>query len=528
MKNHIYAFILVISMSTCAGNMYLHAQCNNFDFDRGDFFNWTGKTGKYWGNYRPANIFEWTTQNISSGTLPTVNSVCSSYQPDEHSGRRFTLLPRRPPGTLPTDRFSSGGLPKYPNDTNCKYVVRLGNACDGAEAEALTFSYSPTLQNSLLLLNYALMIGSPHPGYGLDNPTFEIRVKADGVVTQELKCAELRINSDTRSPLVLQDTAFHTLPVGSSSPYYLYRSWSKVGIDLHLYQGQDIEVEIAIGDCSFSGHFGYAYFSGTCMPMELINWECASMPTTDTAAIVEAPEGYTYKWKKASDTTVVISTDRILALVDTDFTDNAALSLLCELTSLAIGTNGQGCITNLEIVVDNNKPLASFTHTFDTCDTTRTVNFASNSISRASELDTSSIEWDFGDGSPVVTGVVNPQHRYATPGIYIVKYKISSLMGCSSSVQDTLTITDPVGISLNKNTLPPEVNIFPNPTNGEIKVSSQKESLHILSVQVLDVTGKLAFESQTSTFNIGHLPNGIYSIRIHTNKGISVKKVVKQ
>jgi hypothetical protein len=72
----------------------------------------------------------------------------------------------------------------------------------------------------------------------------------------------------------------------------------------------------------------------------------------------------------------------------------------------------------------------------------------------------------------------------------------------------------------------PSVRIYPNPTSGEIVVSSE---YRVLSIEIFDI-----FEKKVSHLTISHpisisgLPAGIYFIRIQTEKGTVTRKIIKK
>ncbi len=66
------------------------------------------------------------------------------------------------------------------------------------------------------------------------------------------------------------------------------------------------------------------------------------------------------------------------------------------------------------------------------------------------------------------------------------------------------------------------VKIYPNPTFGQLKVESGK--LRIENIQVFDMVGKLVFETKQTSFNISHLSNGMYFVKV----GNVVRKVLKR
>ena len=75
------------------------------------------------------------------------------------------------------------------------------------------------------------------------------------------------------------------------------------------------------------------------------------------------------------------------------------------------------------------------------------------------------------------------------------------------------------------------INIYPNPTNGELKVESGE--LRVESVDVFDVYGRnvsrlTSHIAHPISIDISFLPSGVYFLRIQTETGVVVRKVVKE
>ncbi len=77
--------------------------------------------------------------------------------------------------------------------------------------------------------------------------------------------------------------------------------------------------------------------------------------------------------------------------------------------------------------------------------------------------------------------------------------------------------------------------LYPNPTTGELRIKSGKLSIN--SVEILDIFGKSVNTVHTfsknrvddeTVINISHLTSGIYFVKINTNTGDVVRKVVKR
>ena len=76
-----------------------------------------------------------------------------------------------------------------------------------------------------------------------------------------------------------------------------------------------------------------------------------------------------------------------------------------------------------------------------------------------------------------------------------------------------------------------DISIYPNPTDGELRITNYE--LRITDVEVFDIYGrKLSqisnLKSQISNLiDVSHLSSGIYIVKINTDKGEVMKKVVK-
>jgi ligand-binding sensor domain-containing protein len=75
------------------------------------------------------------------------------------------------------------------------------------------------------------------------------------------------------------------------------------------------------------------------------------------------------------------------------------------------------------------------------------------------------------------------------------------------------------------------INIFPNPANNKLNIDLP-DNVSVTSIDILNLQGCL-LKIQTSAninsaIDVSHLPNGVYLLRITTEKGVLVKKLLKQ
>jgi hypothetical protein len=73
-----------------------------------------------------------------------------------------------------------------------------------------------------------------------------------------------------------------------------------------------------------------------------------------------------------------------------------------------------------------------------------------------------------------------------------------------------------------------QINVYPNPTTGQLYISAE----YIMeNIEIADLQGRVlaAFEVHEKEFSVdlGHLPLGLYFIRVATGNGIGFKKIIK-
>lgn len=95
-------------------------------------------------------------------------------------------------------------------------------------------------------------------------------------------------------------------------------------------------------------------------------------------------------------------------------------------------------------------------------------------------------------------------------------------------ILDTLTYPqDTLGLSKVNSDV--EINIYPNPAEKELNVSS---SVEITKIEILNIIGQVVYtkelKSKNTKIDISNLPKGNYITKIHTKKGVKINKFVVQ
>lgn len=202
------------------------------------------------------------------------------------------------------DHNTGNVLPFIPNGETSS--IRLGNEQAGSEAESITYYFSVDPENSILLLNFAVVLEDPnHPT--VEQPRFIVRVmNAEDSLIES--CAEYDVYASAGIP------GFTSYNNGQ----ILWRNWTKVGLNLSDYIGQNVKLQIITYDCSRSGHFGYAYFTATCINNRLDMVSCQG-----NQVVLSAPEGFDY----------YLWNDGTTASTDTIDMGNSVEQINCQLTS---------------------------------------------------------------------------------------------------------------------------------------------------------------------------------------------------
>ncbi|MEI8137194.1 MAG: T9SS type A sorting domain-containing protein, partial [Bacteroidota bacterium] len=97
---------------------------------------------------------------------------------------------------------------------------------------------------------------------------------------------------------------------------------------------------------------------------------------------------------------------------------------------------------------------------------------------------------------------------------------------------DDINVSGIIGIKENNSSLN-NINVYPNPTDGILNVETSTSSANdSFKIQVLNSLGQLLIDetsaNQHSTLNIQHLLSGIYFLRISSDNGSKVVKIIKE
>jgi len=304
-----------------------------------------------------------------------------------------------------TDPRTDGKLKTVPEEESVS--MRLGNWSTGGESERVEFSFEVDSTMSVFSLKYAVVLEAPGHDYrqglnpespNLRDPRFTFNVL--GVNDKDARAASADFNATW-------STAGWNI-AGEYTPV-MWKDWTTVSINLAQYVGKTLTVQLTTFDCTYKGHYGYAYFTLGC------TYNQVGMQSIDDETVdFVAPEGFTYKWYLQGNTTI---SDRKQAPVknNNDTTilsreqtyrvkNNDDRTYIVELTSLLDTTRTY----TLSACLIERYPVAEATYSirqeneknyilFNNTSHVRSLNVATGEVVEHSQYALDSVTWHFGD-----------------------------------------------------------------------------------------------------------------------------------
>jgi PKD repeat protein/subtilisin-like proprotein convertase family protein len=137
-------------------------------------------------------------------------------------------------------------------------------------------------------------------------------------------------------------------------------------------------------------------------------------------------------------------------------------------------------------------------------------------------------QWDFGDSQR--SNQPNPSHTFASVGTYTVQLTVSTLLGCSATSTQIITIVS------STNALPDAevMRILPNPTTGRVQLLFPPQVSEEKQIRVLDALGRTVINAkcteqiQTFWLDLSALPNGTYEVQLVSGRYAGAKTILKQ
>lgn len=276
----------------------------------------------------------------------------------------------------------------------------------GAQAARLQYTFSITPQSNMIIVKYAVVLEDP--GHGIaSQPRFEAQLY--DAAGNPLPCTFYQV------------AAANGVPGFQNCGSYRWKDWTTFGVDVTAYMGQTVTLDVATGDCSLSGHWGYAYVSASCTSLDLSAFYCQN--GANNTATLTAPDGFAnYVWTNAA-TNAQLATGQI-ATVNIQGVD----TVNCTITS------ANGCVATLNTAVLPAEVIGSIVDS-NVCAGYSTVLLNNTSYTNAAP---DSIFWSASDGYTSNDTTFN--HVFPGPGSYTVEMIVTNTANCVDTVNTVIEV----------------------------------------------------------------------------------------
>jgi hypothetical protein len=179
-------------------------------------------------------------------------------------------------------------------------------------------------------------------------------------------------------------------------------------------------------------------------------------------------------------------------------------------------TDTVGCIAVGEINVDYNEaPSATGIYAQGS--------FPMMSFSVLGAQNTTTYDWNFGDGNSLQGGPASVSHMYTNDGTFTVTVTMTN--DCGTETETTsITIIDYTGVA--ENTIE-GLEVYPNPASSTVNISvanAENSELRVFSISGAEVVERTAFNSNTKV-DVSGWERGVYFLAV-TNAGITTTQKV--
>jgi hypothetical protein len=241
----------------------------------------------------------------------------------------------------------------------------------------------------------------------------------------------------------------------------------------------------------------------TPVPTYTLNGDASAAPTITGSSLIcagssltlTASGANTYSWSTGATTASITATPT------------------ANITYTATGSNTLGCFGMATQVVTVN-PLPTVT-----ASSSSSLICAGQSVSLTAN-GASTYSWNTSSTNTIISVTPSVTTSYTVTG---------TTNGCSNTVAITQSVSACTFIDNNVASTIGLV-VYPNPNTGVFTIVLNNSTTK--TIEVMDLTGRVLVGKTTSNdkvdFNINALANGIYYVRIQTDKTVEVAKIVKQ
>jgi hypothetical protein len=238
-------------------------------------------------------------------------------------------------------------LKKVPHNLGYLHSSLINNYYGQTNCSQLSYTMEVNQNNSLLTLNYAMVLEAPgHTLY--ENPTFQIDVMKHDPNNPALMLNQL-VDSCAFFEKVGQNSNVTAEPtVWFQTGSWVWCKWQQIKINLAKYVGDRITLRIRLGDCCYTAHGAYGYVVAKAEKPTIEVAGCAG--DGDTVTLAHAPSGFaSYKWFAIPSLT---SNQETLAQYDASATTLGTDSVFAVRESMMNGRDAEVFCSKVNITKD--------------------------------------------------------------------------------------------------------------------------------------------------------------------------------
>ena len=414
MNNRLFLLLLFLLPCTMRADVFPYLDLDRALCQYGTFQNPALHTGRIDSLVGTA-VYGWQSRH-------TILSDSTAYDPytytsNPRKGLRMTLPDGRPCVRL----------------GNLAWSKEFVNQKDYSGAERITYTHRVTDAAPLLILYYAAVLQMP--GHKADEqPSFTLQILDEYGRSLSSDCYSF----DFVSGYNIDRSQWHTdryftgTYPGANSPQDVkedsicWKDWTAMSIDLSPYRNRTVRIQLTTSDCSFYGHYGYAYFGIDIADRDVQFERCGAVDDSSTLA---APDYFRYLWRSDADPSFA-STERTITV------PNDGTLYTCRVMNI----ENPECYFTISRRADPRVPIASYTADqrrggcMDTLLLTNT-SYVSSSYLGLDRLDEEceTALWQIRDpwGNITTSTSYNPDTVFLVPG---GEYEISLTAGISGGL----------------------------------------------------------------------------------------------
>jgi len=386
-------------------------------------------------------------------------------------------------------------------------IIRINSQVNNYSIERLSKTINVTSANALFKFAFISVFSTGHTCCDAG----AIQIKLTNLSTNSLiACPNLSLTAPGTQCTNTTNINYFNASTGTpftGTGFIIYNKWNINSIDLTPYLGSNILIEIIATDCTASGHYGYGYFDASCgaqtFTVNGTNNGGGNYTICNPIFSYYTADSYLWNGPAGSGITNV-----------TTPTINVTTSGIYTLQTTNNGCAGVSTQTlNLTLVPPPSVMITS---------TSPSICIGGSAILSTSVTGATSFSWSTGSGNPSI---------FVSPTITTVYSVTANYFGsCAQTNTFALAVNSCSTTQLKNNTISEKnILVFPNPVKDKLNVGTN--GILIQEINISNSIGQIVFTAKydnasNAVLDLQNLSNGIYFMKVSSNKGAVSKKII--